>query len=237
VVQDNAEVLRGKRLLVRTDNVVSMFVIRKQASMNAELNDMYKRLATILRDYEIELAVVHIPGKENGLADALSRWHREFDDQDWQLDRKQFERIDKMAGPFEIDACCDLAGHNTHCEKFWTAVDDCTEQQWRGKRVYCNPPYNDCLRILRHALSEWSKQPYSTALTFVLPKWTWSSWYHLADHFTCLLTYPKASKLFTSPDWREINAGADTSTRCFRGVTDWPVVVWHKPPLRKQKNL
>ena len=230
-IEQRAPYLKNKKILVRTDNIVSMFIIQKQASMALEFNHMYQRLAAILLEYNIELAVRHVRGKDNELADALSRWERPFDDQDWQFDKSQFADLDRNLGPFDVDACCDLAGYNAHCKVFWTELDDCIKQTWKGKNIYCNPPFNNVLEILKHFLFQWSLDPYGTSATFVLPKWTWASWYHLREHFQCYRTYPKHSPLFTSPDWRAIATGASVDTRCYRGSTEWPVVVWHKPKL------
>ena len=232
-IMDRAHELAGKRVLLRTDNEVTRCILNKHASSSKELNRQYKELAECLREHQIDLVSVHIRGVENGLADALSRWERPFDDQDWKLSKREFEKLGSELGPFEVDACADLAGYNAQCEEFWTELDDCAKQRWAGRRVYCNPPFNGIQRILKHALSEWASHPGTTSATFVLPQWEWAPWYALRKHFQVHRTYQTGSRLFTSPDWREIANGGGQEARCDRGPTQWPVEVWHKAPLSK----
>ena len=153
-----------------------------------------------LKEHDIELAASWLAGKDNELADQLSRWKREFDDQDWRLSRKEFLALQKQLGHFDLDACADLAGYNSQCDKFWSEHEDCRTQDWTNQSTYCNPPFNDIQAILKHFLHNWTLSPHDTSAIFILPLWAWSSWWHLKHHFTQIKTYPSGSPLFTSPD-------------------------------------
>ena len=159
-LQRHAATLRNQRVLVRTDNLVSMFIINKQGSMNPELNRQYQDLLHTLRHHNIDLAAAHVRGVDNDRADALSRWTRDFDDQDWMLKPAEFKRLNTTYGPFHVDACADLAGYNSHCPEYWSELEDCLKQTWSGRTVFCNPPFNNILKILKHFLHQWSLSPY-----------------------------------------------------------------------------
>ena len=49
-LREQASDLQGKRVLVRTDNLVSMYIIRKEASMSPDLNELVEELYEILRE-------------------------------------------------------------------------------------------------------------------------------------------------------------------------------------------
>lgn len=42
---------------------------------------------------------------------------------------------------FTIDAAASVV--NARLPRFWTVEDDALQQDWRGERVWCNPPYSD----------------------------------------------------------------------------------------------
>ncbi|KAK3246618.1 hypothetical protein CYMTET_43851 [Cymbomonas tetramitiformis] len=99
-----------------------------------------------------------------------SHYDHVVDRQDWKLIKERFDEIVAQYGPFDVDACCDSMGVNRQVSTYWT---DCLKEQWRGKHVWCNPPYtkdSDLIeKILRHFLSEWRADPENTSAMFLLP--------------------------------------------------------------------
>ncbi|KAK3265364.1 hypothetical protein CYMTET_25944, partial [Cymbomonas tetramitiformis] len=99
-----------------------------------------------------------------------SHYDRVVDRQDWKLIKERFDEIVTQYGPFDVDACYDSMGVNRQVEHFWT---DCLKEQWRGKHVWCNPPYtkdSDLIeRILWHFLAEWRADPENTSAMFLMP--------------------------------------------------------------------
>ena len=172
----------------------------------------------------------------NVLADRLSRWRKAFDTQDWMFDREEFNVLHNEF-KFEVDVCASPDGNNAQLPIFWSEVDSCLLQCWRGRRVYCNPPFNQIYPILQHFLSEWNADPEHTGGTFVLPAWTAHRFWQLEKHFEQVRKYKTGSRIFTSPDWGAVNRGQVSSKRFDRGRTRWPVVVWHKGPLRSSAVL
>eukprot|EP00854_Cymbomonas_tetramitiformis_P016299 gene16299-biopygen16807 len=92
------------------------------------------------------------------------------DIQDWRVRKSVFEKYQKQFGIFDVDACCDLAGHNRQVDRYW---HDCLREQWRGLHVWCNPPYSSSHltieAVLRKYVEEWRADPDNTSAVFILP--------------------------------------------------------------------
>jgi phage N-6-adenine-methyltransferase len=56
---------------------------------------------------------------------------------------------------FTIDAAASVA--NAKLPRFWTRDDDALTQNWRGERVWCNPPYSDIRPWVQKAWDEWQR--------------------------------------------------------------------------------
>ena len=63
----------GMRVLIRTDNMGSLAILRKARSPHPALDALVREIYTIVHDRHIEFRVEHIAGAENTIADALSR--------------------------------------------------------------------------------------------------------------------------------------------------------------------
>lgn len=212
--------LRGRRVLIRTDNSTCVSVLTRRNSKSDSLRALYLELSSVARDYNLDLAARHIPGEQNTLSDLLSRWHKRYDKQDWQFSPEEFLRWNTRWS-HDVDACCDPEGLNSHLPRFWSEVDCALTHDWRHQNVWCNPPYVDIERFMVKALEANAESPTDSSATFVVPDWPWAKWYRLVAHFTVTHTYPANSRLFTAPDFKT----KDSALRCFRGATQWPVLI------------
>jgi len=111
------------------------------------------------------------PASSSTTATSSPHYDNVVDRQDWKLIKQKFEEISDQYGPFDVDACCDTMGVNRQVPTYWT---DCLKQQWRGRHVWCNPPYtkdSDFIeKILRHFLmAEWRADAEKTSAMFLLP--------------------------------------------------------------------
>ena len=66
---------KGKRIVVHCDNEVSVTVMNTGRSHNAFLQSCLRELEFTAAKHEFEVRGNHIPGIENRIPDALSRWH------------------------------------------------------------------------------------------------------------------------------------------------------------------
>ncbi|KAK3251096.1 hypothetical protein CYMTET_39552 [Cymbomonas tetramitiformis] len=154
------------------------------------------------------------------------------DRQDWRVRKSVFEKYQKQFGIFDVDACCDLAGHNRQVDRYW---HDCLKEQWRGLHVWCNPPYSSSHltieAVLRKYVEEWRADPDNTSAVFILPDLqarapAWRKLFRMAG-MRVVEVIPThnaqgdPTQLFESPDGRLFDL-------------PWPVLVVYAPPSRSQ---
>ncbi len=205
---------------------------------------LLKEILRLTVQFDVRLAPQWIGTKENILADLLSRgktrqffrhlhrWqcaeHFLLDRDDWKLVDPVFARIEQKLGLFDVEACADVHGANAHLRHFWSVREDCRQQAWRGKHVFCNPPFSMILEILQHFLEEKRAQPLDTAAVFVLPFWTDYPFWRFVLKYPGVFQvqhdfrFPAGSRLFTSPTGK-------LGERRDCGPTRWAVVVVRCP--------
>jgi hypothetical protein len=66
---------KGKKLMIKCDNQVTVTVINTGKSRNQFLQSCLRELLFVAARHEFEIRAVHILGEENRAADLLSRWH------------------------------------------------------------------------------------------------------------------------------------------------------------------
>ena len=95
-------VKRGQCVAVFTDNCAAYFACLKQGSIRAPLmHDLYGDILKVLQKKDLILLSRRIPGIRNVLADALSRSYPVATE--WELDDRDFRRIQRWAGPLQVD--------------------------------------------------------------------------------------------------------------------------------------
>eukprot|EP00873_Tetraselmis_striata_P004519 jgi/Tetstr1/424783/TSEL_001480.t1 len=223
--------LAGSNVLFRLDNTSSVGAVNKGASPHPDSLELLLWLLELLERFDIALIARHIPGRQNTLADSLSRLRGAIDDQDWRLLSDIFRALEAACGPFDVDACADPLGRNSFCPAFWSAIDSCLAHDWAGRRVYCNPPFAAMRDVLRHFWACYATAPSTTAGTFVLPVWAAAPWWRLAGGAQVIAYFRRGHTLFTSPEWRDASrTNPVPSRREYRGPTTWGVVLIHVPP-------
>ena len=120
--------------------------------------------------------------------------------EDWMLERNIFKTLEEQWGPFDVDACCDEEGSNSQLPAFWSPAQDCLQQDWTHKSVYCNPPFSKLHDILEHSLACYKASPFTTSAIFVIPWWPTASWFTPAiEELQIVMTFPAGTQLFTAP--------------------------------------
>ena len=220
--------LPGRRLvlvLFRLDNQAAVGAVNRGSSMVPHVNQLILWLHDLEARLGVKVLARYLPGKLNTRADGISRLRGAVDDQDWQLRGVLFAQLDAEWGPFDVDACCDVLGHNAHCPVFWSELNSCLEHCWAGKRVYCNPPFRAAEDILRHFHACWQRAPGASSAVFILPVWPSERWWRLLSGGRVVAYWPPGSSVFTSPDWRLASKRVPLpQQRADRGVTRWPAV-------------
>ena len=81
--------------------------------------------------------VKHVPAKRSNHPIAKQN-------SDWMLAPEYFKQLVELYGPFDVDCCAAKDGSNKQpdCAEHWFADGkNCFDQTWDGKRIYCNPPW------------------------------------------------------------------------------------------------
>ena len=65
--------LSNKSINIRTDNITTMFYVNRMGGRSAGLASIAQRIFTLCRQRNITLQAVYLPGKDNIIADRLSR--------------------------------------------------------------------------------------------------------------------------------------------------------------------
>lgn len=73
-----AEQLYAKKLLLHIDNLSLVHIINQKSSKNNRVMVLIRALVLYTLSYNIQVRAIHVPGKNNNIADAISRfqWSR-----------------------------------------------------------------------------------------------------------------------------------------------------------------
>lgn len=96
---------------------------------------------------------------------------------DWTTPQAEFERLNALYGPFDLDVCADK--YNTKCPLLISKETDCLRVPWNRvgiKRVFMNPPYG-------RGIGKFVEQAYEHSLrgllvVCLLPSRTDTKWFH-----------------------------------------------------------
>ena len=240
---------RGRRLLYRSDNRTTVSVIRRKGTTARNLQPLVQELRQLCLQHDIDLAALHIPGKENGLADRLSRFTRTVDTGDWKLHTHIFEAAQQRAlqlyphmQPITLDGTADPAGQNAHVPRFCSAADSLLDRNLAGESVWANPDFSKLPEMLGHLRQQQASSPTDTSLLINVPEWPHvhkgstqqAPWWKYMRGGQVLARFPAGSHLYTSPDWQGLRRWDGShefgQARVYRGDTRWPVLIVAFPP-------
>jgi hypothetical protein len=68
-------VLAGNHIRIRSDNIATVAALNKSTSRSILLMPLVREIFWLCVDFDVSLSCVYIPGKDNILADRLSRMH------------------------------------------------------------------------------------------------------------------------------------------------------------------
>ena len=160
--------LRGKRVLVETDNKATQAYVNHLGGRSRFLNSIARRLWTMCYSNNILLSAVHRPGKVNQRADLLSRWRK--DHSDIRLPPTSFRKVQELFGPHSVDLFA--TRDNRPLPRFvsWrpdpeSVATDAFMFPLKGENPYCFPSVACIPRPLREVLHQ------QATVTLVAPDW------------------------------------------------------------------
>ena len=137
--------VREAHIALNMDNMTAIAQINKKFSPTSRcLLGLTREIWEFCMERENTVTAVYLPGKQNHLADSLSRdWQ---DSSDWKLDETFFQRDLEMMGPLEVDLFASRT--NAQMEKYvsWKqdpeakAVDS-FQMSWKTVKGYAFPPF------------------------------------------------------------------------------------------------
>ena len=103
--------------------------------------------------------------------EAYSRTEKSMDI--WETPVYFFNLLDKIFH-FTLDPCADLK--NTKCERFFTKEMNGLLQDWKGEKVFVNPPFSDVKNWVIKCYNEGQKE--NTIVVMILPSRTDTQYWH-----------------------------------------------------------
>jgi len=184
--------LRGKNLIIYTDSMVALSVIKKGSAKSPAINRMIISIWRTIFDNNIQLLSLEwLPSKENEVADQLSRIHNQVSDPtDWEVTRAAFKRVQQL---LNVSVGYDrFASHyNFKVEPYCTQrrvrrneVADAFSHLWREPVVnWCCVPFNLIGRVLMHC------QESKAEMILIHPVWRTRWWWPLLQDHQVRFTY------------------------------------------------
>ena len=138
------------------------------------------------------------------------------------LIKEVFVEVAALTGkPFDIDACCDDDGVNSHCASYCSPSSFFLKRDVSGQHVWMNVPTNRIELFIRHYLKCKARAPQSTSACVVVPCWQ-GPWRKLLTGMKLLKSYEQGSTLFTAP-----RRGSNCAPH---GPAPWVVEIWYDAP-------
>jgi len=136
---------RGARVLFRTDNTVSLSILRRMGSRWRHLGEALEPVLRWTLRRKIWLMSEHVPGVENVQSDRLSRMTPSRNE--WRLSDDAYETICDAFGTPTIDWFASLASHR--CRRYCSRLPDpratlidAFRHSWTGEFGLFVPPIN-----------------------------------------------------------------------------------------------
>ena len=146
----------------------------------------------------ITVSAVYVPGKENQIADALSRG-QEKNSSNWKLDQKIFHAIEMKLGEVQVDWFADRLNAQEVYYSWkpdpYATGKDAMQIDWKNTKGYAFPPFCLIGRVLRKVRKE------GASLILITPTWPSQSWYPslLEMIVACPILLPPYQALLTGP--------------------------------------
>ena len=125
--------------------------------------------------------------------------------QDYKFKSNLYKALVKRVGQFQVDACASRENCQAGVSEYWTADQNCLRQNWEGKLVWCNPPFNDPNqpKLIKKVLDKFLKARAAngkTSAVFILPlaKVPTEAWLK-RNNMEVIELYSKGDEVFESP--------------------------------------
>lgn len=177
-LQLHAQRFQNTTIRIFTDNITALkYVTKSGGTSSILLQDLAVRIQNICNKFRLLIQYQHIPGVQNIQADYLSRQQIPNPLYEAMLPRHQFNKLQKMWGPLQIDAFASRANHQL--STFWSLRPDpqsvqidAFSQTWLKKGMYLFPPWKFIPQVIQRI-----KQQKIEDAVLVTPNWPTQHWF------------------------------------------------------------
>ena len=166
----------NEHIHVFCDNSVTVSGINKMGSCKATLNNIIREIWVFCMDRDLMITCSHIPGKENIMADTLSRKHKV--ELEWKLNPKIYEELAHKFGPFMMDLFASRINFQIKPYASWNpdpeaAFINAFNMNWTDVYGYIFPPFSLIHNILQKI------QEDKAEMLIIVPFWKTQSWFSI----------------------------------------------------------
>jgi len=166
--------LRGKRVLLKTDNQGVYFIINKAGSHAPEVHALCKLFYWYCIHHDISVHASWIPRDLNAFADFHSK---HADKGDWKLNPAVFSRLQNAWGQFDIDLFASYDNYQMIPYYSFSFTPNCAgvdafAHSWGEKFCFCNPPFTLIGKVIAHG------QRCGARMCLICPLTPSAVWWH-----------------------------------------------------------
>ena len=176
--QHGGELLRGKRLLVESDNMAAVASASGFKSKAADMQELVRRLLRLSQKHGSEVKVTHTPGAKLDRPDQTSRGDA-VEEPRVRLTREQFKRIEGRFGPFGSF----IGSERGHAQ--------CSNAP--GQHMWAHPTYNTVGSALRRVAERFGVGDDFTRCVACLPDDGDAGWAPMLKHGVVVGRYAAGS--------------------------------------------
>ncbi|KAA6379654.1 MAG: hypothetical protein EZS28_024818 [Streblomastix strix] len=169
----NFEVGEIKSLRIQSDNSTAIFNLRRGAAASA-LCKLVDQILQILENVKIQFSAFHIPGKDNKVADSLSRLFTSGDN------GIRKEVLDEALQELAMQPTIDYFANRRNCKRKrfysliwdpWAQGQDGMKENWYKETSLLHPP----IPLIQRVLNKVRKN--QTEAVLIVPYWQTQSWW------------------------------------------------------------
>ena len=165
--------IQGCAVTVLSDNVTATAYLNHMGGPRRSMSQVAKAVWALAHQLDISLTVRYLAGKDNVVADRLSR---RSDPYEWQLHPHLFRHIDRVFGPHTVDRFASL--QSAQLQRYNSALYDpaaeavdALSQDWTGEMNFVNPPFRLLPKVLRLISNQ------QVCATVIAPYWPSQTWF------------------------------------------------------------